>query len=138
MSVPKRRVLEREDRRRSIMEAAARLFLKRGYAGVNTNMIADEAGIAVGTIYLYFKNKQEIVLGMYREGRERVYEVVRDAAAAHDDPVAAIEAMGRAYVSYARENPGFIDVQEYFQQVASVRSLAKKVIDAWMPEIVRL
>jgi AcrR family transcriptional regulator len=133
-----RRTREREDRRRLILEAAARVFLRNGYAATNTNMIADEADIAVGTIYLYFKNKQEILLHLYKDGRERVHRLVAEAAQANDDPLAAIEAMGRAYISHARAHPGFLDVEDHFQQGASVRSLPRKLYDAWMPDIRRI
>ena len=56
---------ERGDRRRTqILDAAARVFAERGYHRTTVRDIAREAGIADGTIYLYFSSKQELLLGL--------------------------------------------------------------------------
>ena len=44
-----------------ILEAATRVLEKRGYAGMSTNRVADEAGVSVGSLYRYFSDKDEIV-----------------------------------------------------------------------------
>ncbi|MGH7856827.1 MAG: TetR/AcrR family transcriptional regulator [Candidatus Binatia bacterium] len=135
MGVAERRRREKEDRRRLIMEAAARVFMRCGYAAVNTNLIADEAEVAVGTFYLYFHNKEEVLLDILKEGTARLYGVIREAAEGHEDPVEALQAIGAAYVGYAQQNPEFYDVQQYFQHGAFVRTLAPDVYQAWLPEI---
>jgi len=56
---------ERGDRRRAqIMEAAARVFAERGYHRTTVRDIARAAGIADGTVYLYFTSKQELLLAL--------------------------------------------------------------------------
>jgi TetR/AcrR family transcriptional regulator, fatty acid metabolism regulator protein len=51
-------------RRTQILEAATRIFAKKGYHRATTKDIAREAEIAEGTIYLYFKNKSELLIGL--------------------------------------------------------------------------
>ena len=46
---------------RQIVEAAARVFEERGYAGANTNRIAERAGVSIGSLYQYFPNKESIL-----------------------------------------------------------------------------
>lgn len=46
----------------SIIEAAARIFEKKGILGFNTNLVAELAGVGVGTLYEYFPNKEAILL----------------------------------------------------------------------------
>ncbi|MEM7219718.1 MAG: TetR/AcrR family transcriptional regulator [Pseudomonadota bacterium] len=48
--------------RRLVLEAAVRCFEARGFDETNTAMIASEAGVAVGTVYAYFKDKRDILL----------------------------------------------------------------------------
>ena len=56
---------ERGDRRRAqILDAAARVFADRGYHRTTVRHIAREAGIADGTMYLYFSGKQELLLAL--------------------------------------------------------------------------
>jgi AcrR family transcriptional regulator len=52
--------LSAADRRRTILDAALRLFARRGYEGASVDDIAAEAGITVAVIYRHFKSKQEL------------------------------------------------------------------------------
>ena len=54
---------ERVDRRRAqILAAASRVFARQGFHRTTVRQVASEAGIADGTIYLYFDSKQELLL----------------------------------------------------------------------------
>jgi AcrR family transcriptional regulator len=55
------------DSRKNIVDAALKVFCERGYKGANMRMIASKAGISVGGIYLYFRNKEELYLGLMKE-----------------------------------------------------------------------
>ncbi|MCK4472718.1 MAG: helix-turn-helix transcriptional regulator, partial [Anaerolineae bacterium] len=54
----------RERRRDIILEAAAAVFAERGYQRATMKEVAAHAGIAPGTIYLYFKNKRDLLLAI--------------------------------------------------------------------------
>ncbi len=56
----------RRERRQDILKAAMKVFARRGYAAATIRAIAREAGIAQGTIYLYFPSKRDILLALYR------------------------------------------------------------------------
>src|SRR5690606_18677153 len=58
---------EREARRRSILQAAIECFAEQGFASARTKDIAARAGVAEGTIYLYFDSKDELLLTAFRE-----------------------------------------------------------------------
>lgn len=63
---PSKREDLRVERRQAILNAAMKVFAQRGYAAATIREIAREAGIAQGTIYLYFPSKREILLAVYR------------------------------------------------------------------------
>ena len=59
-----------------ILETAARLFAERGYARTSTALLAQEAGVAEGTIFRHFKSKDDIFLELILRLRERITEDV--------------------------------------------------------------
>lgn len=70
-----------EETRRRILDAAARLFRKSGYAGVSLRMIAASARMKAGSVYYHFKSKDEIVTDILNIGIERVHGEVENAIA---------------------------------------------------------
>lgn len=67
--------LARAARREEILDAARRVFARNGFRGTTIADIADEAGIALGTIYLYFSSKDDVFAAL----RERLGEVIATA-----------------------------------------------------------
>lgn len=62
-----RRQREREERYQTILRAAESLFAKEGYHQTSINQIADLAEVSVGTVYFYFKNKEDLLIQLYDE-----------------------------------------------------------------------
>jgi AcrR family transcriptional regulator len=60
----------------AILEAAARVFVKEGYAGATTNRIAKAAGVSVGSLYQYFPSKDAIAVELLRRYREGLVALV--------------------------------------------------------------
>jgi AcrR family transcriptional regulator len=60
-----------------ILEAAARVFADRGYAGATTNHIAERAGVSIGSLYQYFPNKDTILVALHTRHMESASEVLR-------------------------------------------------------------
>ena len=56
-----------EDKRNSILDAATRLFAERGLTGAPTSEISKQAGVAEGTLFTYFKTKDDLINALYRE-----------------------------------------------------------------------
>lgn len=62
-----RRQREREMRYRSLLEAAESLFASQGYQQTSIEQIADRAEVSVGTVYFYFKKKEEILIHLMED-----------------------------------------------------------------------
>jgi AcrR family transcriptional regulator len=60
MGIHERKIREKEERRRQIMEAAKLVFSAKGFNRATMEEIAGEAELSPGTLYLYFKNKEEL------------------------------------------------------------------------------
>ena len=49
----------------AILESAARVLVERGYAGTNTNLVAERAGVSIGSLYQYFPNKDSLIAALH-------------------------------------------------------------------------
>lgn len=78
--MPKLSKEQAEVRRRQILQAMFNCLAEQGYARVTMRDIAREAGISVGTLYLYFDDKNEIVSALQQQSDDRVDTRVRRSA----------------------------------------------------------
>jgi AcrR family transcriptional regulator len=100
----------REVRRTAIVETAARLFAEHGYADCEMDRLAGELGIAKGTLYLYFKSKEELFLASVDLGMSQLQAAVRTAATAVDDPLEKVQAGIHAYLQFFDEHPHHVEL----------------------------
>jgi len=70
------------DKRRRILEAAVGVFARKGYFAARVSDIAKRAGVADGTIYLYFRNKEDILVRLFDEVMSEHVEEAREAVRA--------------------------------------------------------
>jgi AcrR family transcriptional regulator len=68
-----------KDKRAAIMKAAMELIVEHGFHGAPTAMIAERAGVAIGSIYRYFENKEAVIIAVEMEvERAAMDEITRD------------------------------------------------------------
>lgn len=110
-----RREEEKERRRAEIVDAAERLYAEKGWETVTVDQVARSARLSRALVYVYFRDKEEL---LYAIG-ERAMHVLRDrfvaAAATRQSGMDKVEAIGRAYMAYAHEFPHYFDVCARFQ-----------------------
>ncbi len=100
-----------DETKKKILTAARTVFADYGYAQANMRTIAREAGISVGGLYLYFKNKEELYLTFMREGMNDLNGQTRDALHKIEDPVEAIIAFITISIDFARSHKEMIILQ---------------------------
>ncbi len=94
----------RQDRRKSIIQAAIEVFAEKGFHRSRVSDIAREAGVADGTIYLYFKSKDDILITIFEEKMEMLIREVRRVVDAAPDPKAKLRSFARFHMSQVEEN----------------------------------
>jgi AcrR family transcriptional regulator len=65
-----------QDKRAAIMNAALILFTQRGFHGTPTSMISESAGVSAGTLFLYFKTKNDLINSVYFGAKERMGQAI--------------------------------------------------------------
>ncbi len=94
--------LTAEERRQSVLRAAARVFSKSSYRGATTAEIARESGVTEPVLYRHFASKRDLYLACLDTAWEHVRRLWEEAVAAEADPALKLGAMGRAYIQQQR------------------------------------
>jgi len=98
------------DKPQQIIEAAVRVFARKGYYNSRVSDIAREAGIAAGTIYLYFKTKDEILVTLFRDKMADFVDTVRKAIAVEPDAASKVRRLVSLHFRILEENPDLAEV----------------------------
>jgi AcrR family transcriptional regulator len=112
LKVRERRREENGARGDRIMAAAARVFARRGVENATMEMIAREAKVAVGTIYLHFASRDEVYLKLRADRSERLGAGYREVRARGLAPLDEIRTLARVYIEYLDESADPILVSE--------------------------
>ena len=109
MGIKERKTKHKEDLKQSILDAAKKVFLEEGYDATSIRKIAAEIEFSPTTIYLYYKDKNEIAHALHEEGFKILSE--RFAVLAHvEHPFERLKAMGRIYMQFALENNDYYEI----------------------------
>ena len=65
------------DKRRRIIDAAVHVFSERGFFNSRVNDVAEAAGVAGGTIYLYFKNKDDLLISVFEDRMDTILAMLK-------------------------------------------------------------
>jgi AcrR family transcriptional regulator len=93
------------DLRRALVEAAERILENEGPSALSLRAVAREAGVSAAAPYHHFKDKNELLAAIAQEGFELLAKAMSAAAEGEGDPRARLNALGVAYVCFARDNP---------------------------------
>lgn len=109
MGTIERKERERLEMREAILNAATEMFLKEGFEKTSIRGIAEKIEYSIGTIYLYFKDKTELLNALMEQGFQKLIRVFKKIK--HDkDPVVYLKTLGRTYIKFALENKEYYDL----------------------------
>ena len=102
----------RSDKRDRIIEAAIAVFAEKGFHAARISDIADRASVADGTIYLYFRNKEDVLLSIFEEKMDSLLGELGNTLRPLTDPREKIRAFAKQHVEQIRRDP---DLAQVFQ-----------------------
>jgi TetR/AcrR family fatty acid metabolism transcriptional regulator len=130
------------DKPQQIIDAAIRVFARKGYFNSRVSDIAREAGIAAGTIYLYFDTKEQILVTLFREKMAEFVSALWPAIAEEKDAVAKVKRLVYLHFEILERNPELAEVvqvelrqgQKFFrgpatQEIATYFALIESVLE---------
>lgn len=120
MGLIERKEREKEEMRQRILTAAQKLFLTKGFEKTSIRNIADAIEYSPGTIYLYFKDKNELFFALHQMAFTVMINELTDLGE-HASALDSFIQMGRQYIKFALENPEMYDLM--FLMIAPIESL---------------
>jgi TetR/AcrR family transcriptional regulator, fatty acid metabolism regulator protein len=98
------------DKRRIILDAAVRVFARQGFNGCRVSDIADEAGVAYGLVYHYFRSKDEVLDTLFLERWNVLLEAIRETDRQEISPREKLYAIASFIVDSYRHDPELMKV----------------------------
>ena len=86
----------REERRQQLIEAAWRCAARRGFQSLTVDDVCDEAGVSKGSFYVYFDQKQDLLLALLEDDARGVDEIMQEVGRAHIGGVERLRRLSRA------------------------------------------
>ncbi len=96
---------EGHTRREEILQAAKELFLEEGYDSTTIRRIADRVGISAPALYLYFKDKEALMLALCDQTFGHLMDAIDDIEKTVIDPMERVRRFGEAYVRFGLSHP---------------------------------
>lgn len=113
MSIITRKELEKEQRRRDILNAAEKLFFSKGYDNVSLNEIAKEVKLGRSTLYLYFENKEELFFAIVLRGAQILHGIVLRNSKEAKTSYERLAGFRDAYYEFSKKYPDYLKAYNY-------------------------
>ena len=120
MGIAERKEKQKLEIRKLILDASMKLFVEEGFDNVSIRKIADLIEYSPTTVYLYFKDKDEIFFSLHDIGFQKMLELNRNLDNI-ENPLLRLHKMGENYINFGMENP------EYYELMFIQREPMKKL-----------
>lgn len=104
MSTEARRLREKEQRKQTILKTAERIFAEKGFNETPMDEIAEAAELSKGTLYLYFKSKEELAFAIFHKNLLELKAMIQQAAQSAQKGIDKIRAILTAYYRFYKEH----------------------------------
>ncbi|MEZ0608736.1 TetR/AcrR family transcriptional regulator [Fibrella sp. WM1] len=128
MGISERKAREKEELRTLILNGAMALFAEKGVENVTIRNIAEAVEYSVGTVYVYFKDKNAILHALHIEGFAALRNQFQTLTQV-SDPMDRLRASGRLYIEFAAANPDMYDLM--FNMKAPLDFVKDCADEAW-------
>ena len=114
MGIAERKEKQKLEIRKMILDASMKLFVDEGFENVSIRKIADLIEYSPTTVYLYFKDKNEILYNLHELGFQKMAEYNKELWDIKN-PLLRLHKMGENYIRFGLENPEFYDLMFILQ-----------------------
>ncbi len=109
MGIAERKEREKQEIREKILVAATELFLEKGFEETSMRNIAQKIEYSAATIYLHFKDKNELFYTLHQRGFQRFHDHLQEVMHL-ENAYQRLRAIGNQYLKFAFENPAMYDL----------------------------
>jgi len=120
MSTITRKQKEKENRRDDILKAAEKVMQANGLHGLSIDLIATETQLAKGTIYLYFKSKEEILSILSVKSRNKLYNEFLKVNKSDNSPLEKLKLISKTNYLFYKKYPLYHDLVSLYEASTSL------------------
>lgn len=115
MGTIERREREKKQRENDIIDAAEKVIFSKGLNAATMDEIAEVAELSKGTLYLYFKNKEDLYLAIHARGTQILRKMFEQAAQRNELGLDKALAIGYAYLEFSRQYTDYYNAMIYYE-----------------------
>lgn len=131
MGIPERRQREKEQRRSQIMNAAQKVFSSKGYSAATMDEIAQEAELSRGTLYLYFRGKDEVHREIVSNGMGILFDLIKMGVDENASGMAKLGVIWDTVIRFGKEYADYFDAFIHYQ-TREVDIDSQREMEAWL------
>jgi TetR/AcrR family transcriptional regulator len=115
MGIAERKEREKEQRRNDIIDAAEKIFFSKGIDNATMDEIAEQAELSKGTLYLYFKSKEELLFAIDLRAMKILLSMFKKIVSNEKNAIENLVEIGRAYVRFSKEYEHYFETLLHFE-----------------------
>jgi AcrR family transcriptional regulator len=115
MGIQERKEREKEQRKEEIINAAQKVFFEKGLQSATVDEIAESAELSKGTIYLYYKSKEDLYLAVLMRGMQLMYDMFVEKLRTVPETLKALLSLVQVYVDFFREHRNYFRMFQFLQ-----------------------
>lgn len=117
MGTIERREREKLQRREDIVDAAEKVIFSKGYEVATMDDVAKEAELSKGTLYLYFKSKEELYFAIVLRAFKIMHQMMAEESGKYETGLQKVRATGDTYVRFGKEYPDYFNALMYYESL---------------------
>lgn len=115
MGIAERKEREKLQRRNDIIDAAEKVFFSRGFENATMDEIADMAELSKGTLYLYFKSKEDLQFAIFMRGSDILMKLMKDNLSANSSGYERLLELADSFIRFSREYRSYFNLFMYYE-----------------------
>jgi AcrR family transcriptional regulator len=127
LGIHERKEREKEQRREDILDAAQRVFFQKGLAAATMDDIAETAELSKGTLYLYYKSKEDLYLTVMMRGMQLLYDVFSEVADGAYAPARMLTRLSEVYFGFFNDHRDYFRMMHYLQAPQFHKQVSEEV-----------
>ena len=119
MGVTERRIREKERKRSTMLDAAESILLEKGLDHLSMEDVAGRAEVSKGSLYQYFQNKNDLVLGICYRATHLLNESFEEVLESNRSGLMLVRELGERYLNYVKDHPQYYSSMKFLDNLHS-------------------
>lgn len=115
MGIAERKERERAQRRNDIIDAAEKVFFSKGFDKSSMDEVAAEAELSKGTLYLYFKSRDDLRFAIFMRGLDILMNMMKEIVEDAEDGYTNLTGMAGTFIRFSHEYPDYFKLFMHFE-----------------------